>query len=119
MISFFFLLFWGVQWSDLVFIWELLMFFQNACLAPIGYVYISHFCLFYIFHDQGKVFIFSGFFWAIASPYTFERIVFFSKPFRGDLPSCVLIREQNRQGHMSMREARNRIQYHDGPPGRG
>ena len=58
----FFLLFWGVRWSDLVFIWELLMIFQNACLAPVGYVYISHFCLFYIFHDQGKVFIFPVFF---------------------------------------------------------
>ena len=37
------------------------MFFQNACLASIGYVYISHFYLFYIFHDQGKVFIFPVF----------------------------------------------------------
>ena len=75
--------------------------FSKCLFGPYRLCLYFTFLSFLYISRPGKGFYFSCFFfWAIASPYAFERISFFSKPFPGDLLSCVFIREQNRHGQM-------------------
>ena len=53
----FFNLIWLSRWSDLIFIWVLLMFFQLVCLVPIGLTH--NFIFFFFFGVSGGQTLFS------------------------------------------------------------